>query len=90
MKSALQVLNTLVEEKVVSDYAIGGEMAAMDQPLSNSNAALPEEYYQKRKSRKAWREMPFEEKVRQVVELQKRAAPIYAARGKIIVPWTLP
>ncbi len=60
----------------------------MDKDLMHSQAPLPEEYYEKRKSRKAWREMPFEEKVRCVVELQKRAAPIYAARGKIIVPWS--
>jgi len=60
----------------------------MDKDLIHPQAPLPEEYYEKRKSRKAWREMPFEEKVSRVVELQKRAAPIYAARGKIIVPWS--
>lgn len=33
--------------------------------------------------------LSYPEKVRQVVELQCRLAPIYAARGRIIVPWTL-
>ena len=57
--------------------------------MSTPVAPLPDEYYAKRKSRKAWREMPYPEKVRCVVEMQKRVAPIYAARGKIIVPWKI-
>ena len=61
----------------------------MDTSMSTPVAPLPDEYYAKRKSRKAWREMPYPEKVRRVVEMQKRVAPIYAARGKIIVPWKI-
>ena len=33
--------------------------------------------------------MDYPKKVRQVMKLQKRLQPIYAARGCIIVPWTL-
>lgn len=57
-------------------------MTAMAQPLSNSDLPLPEKYYQKRKSWKAWREMPFEEKVRQVVKLQKCAVPNLCGKRK--------
>jgi len=64
-------------------------MAAMDKTMNTPVAPLPDDYYAKRKSRKAWREMPYPEKVRCVVEMQKRVAPIYAARGKIIVPWQI-
>ena len=61
----------------------------MDTSMNTPVAPLPDEYYAKRKSRKAWREMPYPEKVRRVAEMQKRVAPIYAARGKIIVPWKI-
>lgn len=33
--------------------------------------------------------LDYPSKVRQVVELQKRLQPIYAARGRVIVPWSL-
>jgi len=33
--------------------------------------------------------LPYPEKVRQVVAMQHRLVPIYAARGKKIVPWKL-
>ena len=49
---------------------------------------LPQSYYEKKHDREAWRRMSYPEKVRCVVELQKRLAPIYAARGIIIQPWT--
>ena len=50
---------------------------------------LTEEQYAKVHFRQRQRELAYPEKVRQVVELQKRLAPIYAARGRIIVPWKL-
>jgi hypothetical protein len=49
---------------------------------------LPKAYYEKKRSREAWRRLPYPEKVRCVVALQKRIAPIYAARGIVIRPWT--
>lgn len=33
--------------------------------------------------------LSYPQKIRQVVELQRRLVPIYAARGRVIVPWTL-
>ena len=55
-------------------------MAAM-RPLTG-------EQYGKVNSRRRQAALPYPEKVRQLVELQKRLVPIYAARGKVIVPWT--
>lgn len=55
-------------------------MAAM-RPLSETQYA--KEIFRRRQAA-----LPYPEKVRQVVELQKRLVPIYAARGKVIVPWT--
>ena len=75
--------------KVILLQLLKGKMAAMDKTINTPVAPLPDEYYAKRKSRKAWREMPYAEKVRCVVEMQKRVAPIYASRGKIIVPWKI-
>ena len=57
-----------------------------DKPLQVAEQAPA--YYAKVHSRKALRELPFVEKVRLVVEMQKRVAPIYAARGIVIRPWT--
>lgn len=50
---------------------------------------LPRERYGKAVFRKKQAALPFPEKVRQVVALQERLRPIYAARGKVIVPWKL-
>lgn len=49
---------------------------------------LPGEQYAKVNFRRRQAALSYPEKVRQLVELQKRLVPIYAARGKIIVPWT--
>ena len=55
-------------------------MAAM-RPLTG-------EQYAKVNFRRCQAALSYPEKVRQLVELQKRLVPTYAARGKIIVPWT--
>jgi hypothetical protein len=44
--------------------------------------------YEKSKERAAWRSMSYPEKVKCVVALQERVAPILAHRHKIIKPWT--
>jgi hypothetical protein len=44
--------------------------------------------YAKSKERAVWRNMSYPEKVRCVVALQERVAPILAQRQKIIKPWT--
>lgn len=49
---------------------------------------LTESQYAKVNFRRRQASLPYPEKVRQLVELQKRLVPIYAARGKTIVPWT--
>lgn len=49
---------------------------------------LTDEQYAKVNFRRRQTALSYPEKVRQLVELQKRLVPIYAARGKIIVPWT--
>ena len=49
---------------------------------------LTDEQYAKVNFRRRQAALPYPEKVRQLVELQKRLAPIYPARGRIIVPWT--
>ncbi len=51
--------------------------------------ALTEEQYAKKKFRAHQASLSYPEKVRQVVEMQKRLVPIYAARGRIIKPWSL-
>lgn len=50
---------------------------------------LTAKQYSKASFRTRQADMAYPEKVRQVVELQKRLQPIYAARGRIIVPWSL-
>ena len=50
---------------------------------------LSEEQYGKPKFRAKQAAFSYPEKVRQVVALQERMRPIYAARGRIIVPWKL-
>ena len=54
-------------------------MAAM-RPLTG-------EQYAKVNFRRRQAALSYPEKVRQLVELQKRLVPIYAARGKVVVPW---
>lgn len=44
--------------------------------------------YEKRNERAAWRNLSYPEKVKCVVALQERIAPILASRQKIIKPWT--
>ena len=45
--------------------------------------------YEKTSFRAAQRALSYPEKVRQVVAMQERIAPILAARGRIIKPWRL-
>ena len=55
----------------------------MSGPLSN-------EQYAKTTFRAHQAGLPYPAKVRQVVAMQRRLVPIiYAARGKVIVPWAL-
>lgn len=48
---------------------------------------LTDEEYAKTKWREKQRNLPYEEKVRQVIEMQKRVAPIYRARGIAFRVW---
>ena len=50
---------------------------------------LSERQYAKDVFRASQAALSYPEKVRQLVMLQERLRPIYAARGRIIVPWTL-
>lgn len=50
---------------------------------------LSERQYAKTSFRASQAALSYPEKVRQLVMLQGRLRPIYAARGRIIVPWTL-
>ena len=54
----------------------------MPRPLSS-------EQYAKMTFRAYQANLPYHEKVKQVVAMQRRLVPIYAARGKVIVPWSL-
>ena len=47
------------------------------------------ERYAKVAFRKNQATLPYPEKVRQLVVLQERLRPIYAARGQVIVPWKI-
>lgn len=49
---------------------------------------LTDAQYAKVNFRRRQAALSYPEKVRQLVELQKRLVPIYAARGKVIIPWT--
>lgn len=51
--------------------------------------ALEGRVYDKSVFRATQRALSYPEKVRQVVAMQARIAPILAARGRIIKPWTL-
>lgn len=50
---------------------------------------LTAEQYAKRNFRRDMVAKSYPEKVRLVVEMQKRLVPVYASRGRIIVPWKL-
>ena len=50
---------------------------------------LTAEQYTKRHFRADMAAKSYPEKVKLVVRMQERLVPIYAARGRIIVPWTL-
>ena len=50
-------------------------------------AALPEEVYAKKRHRARMAALPIEEKVRIIVEMQKRLVPICAARGIRVRAW---
>ena len=50
---------------------------------------LSPDQYAKTGFRKRMAALSFEEKVRCVVEMQTRLVPILAARGRVIIPWTL-
>lgn len=50
---------------------------------------LTPDQYAKTNFRRRMAALSFEEKVRCVVEMQRRLVPILAARGRVIVPWTL-
>jgi len=55
----------------------------------NTVRPLSQGQYAKTTFRSYQARLSYPEKVRQVVAMQHRLAPIYAARGKVIVPWTL-
>ena len=48
---------------------------------------LTEEQYAKKQGRLNLANLPFPEKVKCVIELQRRLQPIYAQRGIFIKPW---
>ena len=48
---------------------------------------LSAERYAKAKGRRNLADLPFTEKVKCVIELQRRLQPIYAQRGIYIKPW---
>ena len=48
---------------------------------------LTEKQYDKTEGRRNMAALPFVEKVRCVIEMQKRMVPIYAQRGIFIKPW---
>ena len=60
----------------------------MESNMKMPSALLPDQYA-KIGFRAYQANLPYPEKVRQVVAMQRRLVPIYAARGKVIVPWTL-
>ena len=50
---------------------------------------LTEAEYAKTAFRKKQASFSYPEKVRQVVAMQKRARPVLAMRGRVLVPWEL-
>ena len=50
---------------------------------------LTTEQYAKATGRRNMADLPFVEKVRCVVEMQRRMVPVYAQRGIVIKPWRI-
>ena len=61
----------------------------MESNLRRTSGPLSNEQYAKTTFRAYQAGLPYPAKVRQVVAMQRRLVPIYAARGKVIVPWAL-
>ena len=61
----------------------GGVTMATIRPLSK-------EQYAKAQGRHNMAALPFIEKVKCVIEMQRRLQPIYAQRGIMIKPWKFP
>lgn len=59
------------------------------EPPVKERPKLPEEQYGKPAFRARQADLPYPEKVRQVVEMQRRLVPVYAARGVKITPWKI-
>ena len=57
--------------------------------MDGVNAEVARIFAAKEERRKALARLPFPEKVRAVIELQKMAATILRARGKIVRPWNV-
>jgi hypothetical protein len=55
--------------------------------LDGVSAEIARIFAAKEQRRKALARLPFPEKVRAVIELQKMAATILRARGKMVRPW---
>lgn len=53
----------------------------------NSIRPLSQAQYAKKAFRAHQVGLSYPEKVRQVVAMQRRLAPIYAMRGKVVIPW---
>jgi len=53
------------------------------------NAEVARIFAAKEQRRQALARLPFPEKVRAVIELQKMAATILLARGKVVRPWNV-
>jgi len=50
---------------------------------------LTPEQYAKKRFRAEAAALAYPEKVRRLVELQRRLVPVYAQRGRTIVPWSI-
>jgi len=57
--------------------------------MDGVNAEVARIFAAKEERRKALARLPFPEKVRAVIELQRMAATILRARGKIVRPWNV-
>ena len=57
--------------------------------LDGVSAEIARIFAAKEQRRQALARLPFPEKVRAVIELQKMAATILLARGKIVRPWNV-
>ena len=57
--------------------------------LDGASAEIARIFAAKEQRRQALARLPFPEKVRAVIQLQKMAATILRARGKIVQPWNV-